>query len=62
MSAQPISGLPGGVSLGSAPSEELLEELEQLRAMERRAIEVRDSDIWMGEPAGAAAYILGEAE
>lgn len=39
----------------------VLAKLERLQAMERRAIEVRDSDIWMGEPAGAAAYILGEA-
>lgn len=30
------SGLPGGVSLGSAPSEELREELERLRAIEQR--------------------------
>lgn len=39
MSAEPV-GLPGGVSLGSAPSEELREELERLRAIERRAQKV----------------------
>jgi len=48
--------------LGNCLTDRTLAEIERLRAIEQRAREVCESDFWLGEPAGAARYILtGEA-
>lgn len=40
------------------PVNRFLADLDRLRVMEQRAREVADSGVWLGEPAGAAQWIL----
>ncbi len=57
------NSLPGGVSLGSAPSEELAEELERLRAIEQRATAILVALNYTTSAHRVAREILdGEAE